>query len=84
MPGNRYFTYREFAEVLGVSEAHVKRHVASGDIPAIKIGSVVRIPASALDAMESEAYVDSILEQAPPLTGEQRTKLAELLKPVRR
>lgn len=30
-----------------------------------------------------DAYVASILANAPPLTDEQRTKLAELLRPVR-
>ncbi len=93
----RYLTYRDVAEALGISVATAKRHVASGDIPAIKIGSVVRIPASALDSLEAKAYVDSLLdsvesdayvntllEQAPKLTDEQRNKLAELLKPVRR
>lgn len=28
-------------------------------------------------------YVERVLAQAPPLTGEQRTRLAELLRPVR-
>lgn len=30
-----------------------------------------------------EAYVEKILSEAPPLTTEQRTRLAELLRPVR-
>lgn len=30
------------------------------------------------------AYVERVLGQAPPLTDAQRTRLAELLKPVRR
>lgn len=29
------------------------------------------------------AYIEKVLAEAPPLTDEQRTKLAELLKPVR-
>ena len=29
------------------------------------------------------AYVEKVLAQAPPLTDEQRTKLADLLRPVR-
>ena len=32
---------------------------------------------------EYSAYVAKTLAAAPPLTDEQRTKLAELLKPVR-
>lgn len=30
------------------------------------------------------AYVEEVLAKAPPLRAEQRTKLAELLKPARR
>lgn len=30
-----------------------------------------------------EAYIDKILSEAPPLTAEQRTRLAELLRPAR-
>ena len=30
------------------------------------------------------AYLERVLAQAPPLTDEQRTRLAELLAPVRR
>lgn len=32
----------------------------------------------------AEEYVGKLLAEAPPLTDEQRTRLAELLKPVRR
>lgn len=31
-----------------------------------------------------DAYVQRVLAAAPPLTSEQRAKLAELLRPVRR
>lgn len=33
---------------------------------------------------ERDAYVQRVLAAAPPLTSEQRAKLAELLRPVRR
>jgi hypothetical protein len=32
----------------------------------------------------TQAYVDRVLAEAPPLTDEQRVRLAELLRPVRR
>jgi hypothetical protein len=32
---------------------------------------------------ETQAYIDRLLADAPPLTDEQRTRLAELLRPVR-
>lgn len=37
-----------------------------------------------LKAARAEDYVAKLLAEAPPLTDEQRTKLAELLRPVRR
>jgi hypothetical protein len=36
-----------------------------------------------LKALRVEEYVCKVLAEAPPLTDEQRTRLAELLKPVR-
>lgn len=32
---------------------------------------------------DTRAYVKTMVDAAPPLTGEQRAKLAELLRPVR-
>ena len=37
-----------------------------------------------LEQAKRNAWVDKVLAEAPPLTDEQRTQLAELLKPVRR
>lgn len=36
-----------------------------------------------LNEAKAAAYIKRLLEAAPPLTEEQRTRLAELLKPVR-
>jgi hypothetical protein len=36
-----------------------------------------------LNAAKLEAYIEKTLAAAPPLSDEQRTKLAELLKPAR-
>ncbi len=36
-----------------------------------------------LIAAKTAAYIEKVLDGWPPLTGDQRTKLAELLKPVR-
>ncbi|OBF43917.1 hypothetical protein A5787_14280 [Mycobacterium sp. 852002-50816_SCH5313054-b] len=80
---SQYLNVREVADALGVTYQHVLRLIKAGEIPAIKIGAAIRVPRSVLDALEHEAYVDSLLEKAPPLTEEQRTKLAEVLKPVR-
>ncbi|MBS9533545.1 hypothetical protein KIH27_08080 [Mycobacterium sp. M1] len=37
-----------------------------------------------LRAANVEAYITKVLAERPPLTDEQRTRLAELLRPVRR
>ncbi|MGV0772291.1 hypothetical protein [Mycobacterium syngnathidarum] len=37
----------------------------------------------ALAEAKIAAYVNKVLSQAPPLSDEQRTRLAELLRPVR-
>ncbi|MCB0942697.1 MAG: hypothetical protein KDB72_20940 [Mycobacterium sp.] len=39
---------------------------------------------TAAQEARTRAYIDRVLAEAPPLTAEQRWKLAELLKPVRR
>ncbi|MGB3521939.1 MAG: hypothetical protein WBA50_10725 [Mycobacterium sp.] len=36
-----------------------------------------------LAAAKIRHYIDRVLAEAPPLTNEQRSKLAELLRPVR-
>lgn len=35
-------------------------------------------------AAKAEDYIGRLLAEAPPLTNEQRTRLAELLRPVRK
>ncbi len=37
-----------------------------------------------LRADRAQAYIEKLLAEAPPLTADQRAKLAELLAPVRR
>jgi hypothetical protein len=37
-----------------------------------------------LKALRLEEYVRKVLAEAPPLTDEQKTRLAELLRPARR
>lgn len=42
-PAARFATVAEVAEVLRVSQITIRRKVAAGDIPAIEIGSSIRI-----------------------------------------
>lgn len=36
-----------------------------------------------MSTLTTKTYVEAVVAQAPPLTGEQRARLAELLRPVR-
>lgn len=46
----KYYTRSEAAEVLHVSEQTVRRLTLTGELPSIKVGRQVRIPAATLDA----------------------------------
>ncbi len=50
-----YLTARETAERLGISLRTVRRRIADGSLPSIKIGGAVRIPATALEPAEARA-----------------------------
>ena len=61
--------------------AALKRGVRAGERPADD-------PALAeaqrnLRVLRAEDYIEKVLSAAPPLTDEQRTRLAELFRPVR-
>jgi excisionase family DNA binding protein len=49
----QYLTARETAERLGISLRTVRRRIADGSVASLKIGGVVRIPASALEPPET-------------------------------
>jgi excisionase family DNA binding protein len=52
MDEQAYLTARETAERLGISLRTVRRRIADGSLPSIKIGGAVRIPAVALEPAE--------------------------------
>ena len=54
--------------------AHAKRADPDADVTALR---------GQLKAERAQAYIEQILADWPPLSDEQRTRLAELLKPVR-
>jgi excisionase family DNA binding protein len=73
----------------------VYRLIDNHHLPAVKVGSVWRVRPEAVDAFLNGCgpntpadtiadYIKGELADAPPLTPEQRTRLAELLRPVRR
>jgi excisionase family DNA binding protein len=54
MSGQTYLTVARVAEMLAVSELTVRRKIAEGEIPAVRLSragrAAVRIPADGLDA----------------------------------
>jgi excisionase family DNA binding protein len=49
-----YFTTREAADYLHFSYSHMRRLVAKGDAPSIKLGRSVRLTKESLDAWTSK------------------------------
>ena len=49
MDETRYLSATEAAERLGISLRTVRRRIADGSLPSVRIGGTVRIPASALE-----------------------------------
>jgi len=50
-----FLTIAEVAKALGVSEYHVRRLVWRRRLPAVHVGRLVRIPASAIRELERRA-----------------------------
>lgn len=48
-PNKVLFTTKEVAEILGLSELTIKRHVYEGSLPSFKVGRARRIPRAALE-----------------------------------
>jgi excisionase family DNA binding protein len=49
-----YLSAEQVARFLNVSRAHILRLVRIGEIPSVKIGQVIRIPASYLKQFEEK------------------------------
>ena len=84
-PISRGVSIREFAEINGVSQSAVRRGVDAGSIPSYKIGGARRIPLSYLEQLQRpgdaiEAAIEQIVAAAPPLSADQRTRIAALLR----
>ena len=59
-PGERFLSVAEVAKRLGVSEKTVRRKIASGDLPAHRVGKLLRV---------SERILRAYLTQASPRRG---------------
>ena len=53
----QYLTVKEVAEMLALSEPHVRQLIQAGDIPAVRVGKFYRGDAAALDAYLEVALV---------------------------
>jgi excisionase family DNA binding protein len=88
----RALSRSEAAQALGISTFTLDRRIKDGTIHAVKFGRTIRVPVEAIDKLLAgiahddpvDSWVDRVLATAPPLTDEQRTRLAELLRPVRK
>jgi excisionase family DNA binding protein len=81
---SRGISIREYAELNGVCESTVKRAIREGKIPAYRVGKSRRIPLSHLEQLQRndpiEAEIERIVSAAPPLTDDQRNRIAALLR----
>lgn len=55
MSGSQVFSVVEVAELLGVHPATVRRLVARGDVPAIRVGAAVRVPRTFVEGLLASA-----------------------------
>jgi excisionase family DNA binding protein len=88
----------QLAKCLGVHPNTAYKMIADGEIKSYAVGKRRRVLVSDLDEFIArtrtaadlaepdavDAWVDRMLATAPPLTEEQRTRLAELLRPIRK
>jgi excisionase family DNA binding protein len=48
-PRRRYASLVDAAEYLGVNERTIRRHISAGDLPAYRLGRLVRVDLDELD-----------------------------------
>jgi excisionase family DNA binding protein len=74
MDDTRYLSAKETAERLGISLRTVRRRIADGSLPSVKIGGAVRIPASVLEPPEPAPSPHAAREAVAPYTGERESR----------
>lgn len=81
MDETTYLSAAQVAERLGISLRTVRRRIADGTLPSLKMGGAVRIPASALaipDAAASAPGRHVAREAATPYTTERESREASV------
>lgn len=85
-PCQKYVSAALVAAVTGVSRNTVYRLIRSGQIPSIRVGRTLRVPAAYLDDLPTgevpdavEAAAERLAASAPPLTQEQADLISSAL-----
>ncbi|MGH3737122.1 MAG: helix-turn-helix domain-containing protein [Micromonosporaceae bacterium] len=60
----RFYTVAEVADMFGVSDMTLYREIRDGKFPAIKIRGRYIVPAKVIDALESDAMTDGLVDAA--------------------
>jgi excisionase family DNA binding protein len=55
---DKWFSINEVAQSLGVHHGTVRRLIAKGRLPAVRVGRLWRVPSSALEALEKAALAE--------------------------
>jgi excisionase family DNA binding protein len=58
-PGERFLSVAEIAKQLGVAEKTIRRRIASGDLPAHRVGKLIRVSERVLPAYVTRAHPKS-------------------------
>jgi excisionase family DNA binding protein len=92
VPG-KLITIRDVCDRYGLSDKTIRRKIKTGQLTAYRVGErLIKLDANQVEAAllrpagvtnNIESYVAEVLAEAPPLTDEQRCRLAELLRPAR-
>jgi predicted DNA-binding transcriptional regulator AlpA len=60
----RFRSVADTAAILGMSEVNIYRAIHAGEFPAVKVRGRIVIPARAIDAMESDAMTNGLVDAA--------------------
>lgn len=60
-----FYTVREFAELLKLTEKAIRANIRAGTIRAVKIGKVHRIPSTEIDRLKQESHREPTLIESP-------------------
>ena len=76
MDETRYLSAKETAERLGISLRTVRRRIADGTLPSVKIGGAVRIPASGLEPLAPTVGPSAARDAAASYATERQSREA--------